>query len=162
MTQPAADGFLQAIQEILEAKTEAKTEKVMLYMQQNIPGYDWVGIYLMHISSQMLHLGPFAGAPTEHTQIPFGKGICGQVAASGKSYLSNDVAAEENYIACSITTKSELVVPVYSGDLLIAQIDIDSHTAANFNAVDEAFLLQLGAWLAPQLLHDYNTLNKTN
>lgn len=105
--------------------------------------YDWVGFYFMNHDTQKLHLGPYVGDPTDHTIIDFGKGICGQVAVSGETYLSADVNAEANYIACSINVRSEIVVPMYKEGRLIGQIDIDSHKVDRFKAEDEAFLKEI-------------------
>jgi GAF domain-containing protein len=85
-------------------------------------------------------LGPYAGAVTDHTVIPFGKGICGQVAESNQNFVVPDVQAQDNYIACSITVKSEIVVPLFVHGKNIGQIDIDSHVLDPFTAADERFL----------------------
>ena len=114
-------------------------------LKENIKHYDWVGFYFMNDEKQKLEIGPYAGEQTTHTSIPYGTGICGQVAVSGKSFLVPDVANEENYLACSIKTKAELVVPIYKGDVLVGQIDIDSHHHDPFTAADEAFLADLCA-----------------
>jgi L-methionine (R)-S-oxide reductase len=149
MTKTNLEVALQNIQNLIENQPENPVQGVMDWMHKNLPGYNWVGIYIMQHHTKTLHLGPFAGAPTDHTVIPFGKGICGQVALSGATHITGDVTAEDNYIACSIETKSEIVVPMYLNDQLIAQIDIDSHTADNFNALDEQLLTQVNAWLTP-------------
>lgn len=117
-------------------------------IQSEIEHYDWVGFYFMHHQSKKLHLGPYAGKPTDHTVIDFGSGICGQVALSGETYLSADVSAEENYIACSIDVKSEIVVPLYLKGKLIGQIDIDSNTAGAFGEEDHLFLSALNESIA--------------
>jgi L-methionine (R)-S-oxide reductase len=109
-------------------------------LQQTVPHYQWVGIYWMNDAEQALHLGPFAGAETEHRVIPYGRGICGQVALSGQTFEVPDVWAQDNYLACSMETKAELVVPIYRGTELIGQIDIDSHYLDPFKAEDEELL----------------------
>jgi GAF domain-containing protein len=88
----------------------------------------------------MLHLGPYAGDETEHTKIPYGKGICGQVAESHETFMVPDVRAQDNYIACSMKVKSEIVVPIMKAGKFVAQLDIDSHTANAFTDEDRAFL----------------------
>jgi len=85
-------------------------------------------------------LGPYVGAPTDHTIIPFGKGICGQVALSNKNFVVPDVSAQDNYIACSITVKAEIVIPIFVNGENIGQIDIDSNTPDPFTQDDERFL----------------------
>lgn len=139
----------QIIKNILAEKQEDSVQKVMDWMQKNLTGYNWVGIYVMDHKTKTLHLGPYAGAPTDHKEIPFGKGICGQVAVSGKTHITGDVSAEANYIACSIETKSEIVVPIYRDNQLVAQIDIDSHLPDAFDEVDEIFLSEVNLLLAP-------------
>jgi len=111
--------------------------------------FDWVGFYFADEKNRVLHLGPFSGEPTAHTSIPYGHGICGQVAVSGKTYVSPDVAAEANYIACSLTVRSEIVVPVLIDGKFVAQLDIDSHTPDAFTEADRRFLEQLCGALAP-------------
>ena len=91
----------------------------------------------------MLHLKAYSGTPTEHTSIPFGKGICGQVALSNENLLVPDVTAQDNYIACSLDVRSELVVPLFLEGENIGQIDIDSKTLNPFTKEDEAFLTEL-------------------
>lgn len=109
-------------------------------LKERVAHYQWVGIYWMNDAEQTLYLGPFAGAETEHTRIPYGRGICGQVAVSGTPFEVPDVWAQDNYLACSMETKSELVVPIYQGTRLIGQIDIDSHFLDPFGAEDHALL----------------------
>jgi len=135
--------------------------KVCELIHAEMEAYDWVGFYFMHHPSRKLHLGPYVGAPTDHTVIDFGKGICGQVAESGNSFLVEDVNAQSNYIACSIDVKSEIVVPLYQNGNLIAQIDIDSHIINRFQAEDEQFLTDVNKLLAqryPQLSSYINQL----
>ena len=87
-----------------------------------------------------MHLGLYVGAETDHTVIPFGKGICGQVAVSNQNFVVPDVAAQDNYIACSFTVKSEIVVPLFANGINIGQIDIDSNVLDPFTKADEKFL----------------------
>lgn len=109
-------------------------------LKSEVPHYDWVGFYFRNGSKEELKLGPYAGTPTDHTIIPFGKGICGQVAVSNKNFVVPDVKAQDNYIACSISVKSEIVVPLFVDGKNIGQIDIDSNTVDPFTASDERFL----------------------
>src|SRR5690606_15079806 len=98
-------------------------------LADEVPTFNWVGCYVADPSGkEELVLGPFVGASTDHTRIPFGKGICGQVALSHQTFVAQDVAAEENYLSCSIGVQSEIVVPIMKGDVFVAQLDIDSHT----------------------------------
>jgi GAF domain-containing protein len=109
-------------------------------LESHIAYYNWVGFYFRNGKKEELLLGPYVGEPTDHTIIPFGKGICGQVAVSNKNFVVPDVTAQDNYIACSITVKAEIVVPIFVNGENIGQIDIDSNTPDPFTEVDERFL----------------------
>jgi L-methionine (R)-S-oxide reductase len=109
-------------------------------LEENIDYYDWVGFYFRNGDKEELVLGPYAGDETDHTVIPFGRGICGQVAVSGKNFVVPDVQAQDNYIACSISVKSEIVVPLFVNGENIGQIDIDSDIIDAFTDLDERFL----------------------
>lgn len=109
-------------------------------LQTSIGHYDWVGFYFANHEAKTLHLKAYAGEETDHTVIPFGKGICGQVAVSNANFVVPDVKAQDNYIACSITVKAEIVVPLFKDGVNIGQIDIDSNTPDPFVAEDEQFL----------------------
>ena len=119
---------------------EDKLLKLCHLLRDNIDYYDWVGFYFHNSDKQELILGPYAGEPTDHTVIPFGKGICGQVAVSNQSFVVPDVLAQDNYIACSMTVKSEIVVPLFVNGNNIGQIDIDSEILDAFTEKDENFL----------------------
>lgn len=98
-------------------------------LADEVPTFNWVGFYLVADNTENeLVLGPYVGESTNHTRIPFGKGICGQVALSHQTFVSQDVQAEDNYLSCSIHVQSEVVVPILAGDEFVAQLDIDSHT----------------------------------
>jgi len=124
--------------EDLEVKD--RLTQVCELLEQNIPYYDWVGFYFKNWNKEELKLKSFAGEPTDHEIIPFGKGICGQVAVSNKNFVVPDVKAQNNYIACSIHVKAEIVIPLFVNGENIGQIDIDSHTADPFSHEDEVFL----------------------
>ena len=119
---------------------EEKLLKICQLLQDSIDYYNWVGFYFAKPEAKTLHLGPYVGAPTDHLIIPFGKGICGQVAVSNENFVVPDVTAQDNYIACSFTVKSEIVVPLFVKGKNIGQIDIDSHVLDPFTAADERFL----------------------
>lgn len=120
--------------------TDEKLQSICELLKETVPYYDWVGFYFRNGDKEELKLGPYAGAPTDHTIIPFGKGICGQVAVSNQNFVVPDVTAQDNYIACSITVKAEIVVPLFVNGKNIGQIDIDSNTPDPFSAEDERFL----------------------
>ena len=119
---------------------EEKLLKICELLSNSIAYYNWVGFYFANHETKTLHLGPYVGAETDHTVIPFGKGICGQVAVSNANFVVPDVAAQDNYIACSFTVKSEIVVPLFVNGENIGQIDIDSHVLNPFTEADERFL----------------------
>lgn len=114
--------------------------KICELLEANVNYYNWVGFYFKNGDKNELKLGPYVGEPTDHTIIPFGKGICGQVAVSNKNFVVPDVSAQDNYIACSITVKAEIVIPIFVNGENIGQIDIDSNTPDPFTEADERFL----------------------
>ena len=119
---------------------DEKLQAICQLLNENVAHYNWVGFYFANHENKTLHLGPYVGAETDHTIIPFGKGICGQVAESNANFVVPDVAAQDNYIACSLTVKSEIVVPLFVDGINIGQIDIDSHVLNPFTEDDERFL----------------------
>lgn len=119
---------------------EAKLQSICDVLRKEIAHYDWVGFYFHKEDEKVLELAQYAGNPTDHTIIPFGKGICGQVALSNQNFVVPDVKAQDNYIACSFTVKSEIVVPIFVNGQNIGQIDIDSETPDPFTEQDERFL----------------------
>jgi len=123
-----------------EKTVENRLTSICQLLSDNIDYYNWVGFYFKNGDKEELKLGPYVGEPTDHTIIPFGKGICGQVAVSNENFVVPDVAAQDNYIACSITVKAEIVVPLFKNGENIGQIDIDSDTPDPFTEEDEHFL----------------------
>lgn len=121
-------------------EVKERLQQICDLLKKHIPYYDWVGFYFKDGNKEELKLGPYAGEPTDHTIIPFGKGICGQVALSNENFVVPDVKAQDNYIACSINVKAEIVVPLFVNGENIGQIDIDSNTPDPFNSEDEDFL----------------------
>jgi len=130
-----------------EHTSNQKMTQICELLQATVNTYDWVGFYFSNPVEKTLHLKAFAGEPTDHTVIPFGKGICGQVAESNTNFIVPDVKAQDNYIACSIYVKSEIVIPLFKNGKNIGQIDIDSHTANAFTKEDE----QLLEWVNQQV-----------
>jgi len=127
---------------------DEKLQAICQLLNENVAHYNWVGFYFANHENKTLHLGPYVGAPTDHTVIPFGKGICGQVAVSNQNFVVPDVAAQDNYIACSFTVKSEIVVPLFVNGENIGQIDIDSNVLDPFTKEDEYFLEYVTAEIA--------------
>jgi GAF domain-containing protein len=138
--------FKELRQEIKDIVTKVsipaydRLQQICDLLKENVPYYDWVGFYFKNGDKDELKLGPYSGEPTDHTIIPFGKGICGQVALSNETFLVPNVKAQDNYIACSIDVKAEIVVPLFVDGENIGQIDIDSNTPDPFTAEDERFL----------------------
>lgn len=121
-------------------------------LRTEVEGYDWVGFYLVDPESERtLRLGPYAGEPTEHLLIPFGRGICGQAAERGETITVDDVSSEANYLACSLAVRSEIVVPVYHEGCLVGELDIDSHRKARFGLEDREFLEAVVSITAPRV-----------
>lgn len=123
-----------------ELSVEHRLTQLCELLKENISYYNWVGFYFKNGDKNELKLGPFAGEPTDHLIIPFGKGICGQVAVSNQNFVVADVKAQDNYIACSIHVKAEIVVPLFLNGENVGQIDIDSNTIDPFSEEDERFL----------------------
>ena len=121
----------------------ALLRKTVAVLHAAFPKYDWTGIYLVEGNDLVLH--NFHGAPSPHERIPIGQGICGAAVAEEQSIIVPDVNADPRYLACSIETKSEIVVPIYAGDTIIGEIDIDSHQVDVFQPHDERFLRRVAA-----------------
>ena len=134
-----------------QLSVEHRLEEICNVLRDNISYYNWVGFYFKNGDKNELKLSSYAGEPTDHTIIPFGKGICGQVAESNSNFVVPDVNAQDNYIACSITVKAEIVVPLFVNGKNIGQIDIDSNTIDPFTDKDERFLEFVNAEVAKVL-----------
>ncbi|RMH75339.1 MAG: GAF domain-containing protein [Calditrichaeota bacterium] len=119
----------------------AVLEQVCRLLHEAVDYYDWVGFYLVHPEREReLVLGPYVGDPTEHTRIPFGRGICGQAAERGETFVVQDVSREQNYLACSLAVKSEIVVPIFKDGRIVGELDIDSHRLSPFTEADREYL----------------------
>ncbi len=131
-----------AIQKIFSQKNtiDNKLQAVCDLLKKEKQFYDWVGFYFKNGNKKELKLAQFAGKPTEHVIIPFGKGICGQVAVSNQNFIVEDVTQQDNYISCGIDVRSEIVIPIFKNGENIGQIDIDSHTINAFNEDDTKLL----------------------
>ena len=118
-------------------------------LKSSLPGYDWVGVYVL--DSNELVLGPYAGKPSPHTHIPVGRGICGAAAAEKATIIVDDVNNDSRYLACSVETKSEIVVPIMRGDEVLGELDVDSDKLAAFGPADQELLESIAALLAERL-----------
>lgn len=119
---------------------EEKLQQICDFLASEISYYDWVGFYFKNGDKDELKLAQYNGEETEHTIIPFGKGICGQVAVSNQNFVVQDVKEQTNYISCGWKVKSEIVIPIFVNNENIGQIDIDSHTVNPFTTKDEELL----------------------
>jgi L-methionine (R)-S-oxide reductase len=111
---------------------------IVALLHEKSTRYNWVGFYMLEKDGNrdVLVLGPFKGAITPHTRIPLDQGICGAAASTGKTVVVDDVNSDARYLACSVETKSEIVVPVCVHGKVVGELDIDSHFAAAFGSGD--------------------------
>jgi GAF domain-containing protein len=114
-------------------------EAIVKLLNNTVPTYSWVGIYVVEGTDLVLDAwsGP---AATEHTRIPVGKGVCGYAAKSGRTEIVSDVSKDPRYLQCFLSTKSEIVVPVTVQGSVVGEIDIDSDQLDAFSSVDREFL----------------------
>jgi len=124
-------------------------DKIAAALHENFPHY--TGVYIYLLEGETLVLGPYRGRPTEHMHIPIGKGICGRAARVKHTVVVDDVNADAEYIACSLQTRSEIVVPILLGDEVLGEIDIDSDIPSAFDARDRAFLEEIARLVASKV-----------
>lgn len=136
---PIANKIEEVRREVSELAQSAPTasdlmQKMVKVLHERVLKYNWVGFYLLEPGAQppMLVLGAFEGAMTPHTRIPLNQGICGAAASSGHTVVVDDVSKDPRYLACSLETKSEIVVPVFAHGKVVGELDIDSHFPAAF------------------------------
>lgn len=129
------------------AAFDALLERAVDLIHHSHPRFHWTGIYEL-FPDDVLRLGAFLGAPTDHVFISVGRGVCGSAVAERCDKNVPDVSKEPNYLACSSATKSELVVLIRKGDTIFAQIDIDSHDVDAFDAQTEREVRVVADWLA--------------
>jgi GAF domain-containing protein len=147
---PPDDTLAGRVRSAIDAETDAtRAMERAVALLKEIPHYTWVGIYLL--DGNELVLGPFLGKPSPHTRIPLGRGICGAAATEKATIVVDDVNADPRYLACSLDTKSEIVVPILHGAEVLGEIDIDSDRPAAFGGGDRALLESVAAILAPRL-----------
>jgi len=127
------------IKELDGLSFEHRMKRTVAFLDKYIEHYNWTGFYLSD-GENYLVLGPYVGEPTEHTRIPFGRGICGQAAETRNVFLVPDVTKESNYLSCSPKTKSEIVLPLIKEERVIGELDIDSHFQNSFFDSDREFL----------------------
>jgi L-methionine (R)-S-oxide reductase len=143
---------LNALASTSSSAQELMTSIVKLFHQELLK-YNWVGFYMLEKdgASDVLVLGPFRGTMTPHTRIPLNQGICGAAASTGKTIIVDDVSSDLRYLACSLETKSEIVVPIFVHKKVVGELDIDSHFLAAFTPDDrrlcEHAATLVGRWL---------------
>ena len=138
------DAGKKLIEIILENEESRILNDVVDFLYKNFDKYSWVGIYIVH--GDTLILGPWKGKQaTEHIQIPIGSGVCGSAAKSGKTNLVSDVNKDDRYLACFVSTCSEIVVPIKKKGEVIGEIDIDSDVTNAFNNKDAIFLEKIAS-----------------
>src|ERR1700720_2471563 len=117
----------------------ALMQEICNLLHERVLKYGWVGFYMLEPGTQppVLVLETFVGAMTPHTRIPLNQGICGAAASSGKTIVVDDVSKDPRYLACSLETKSEIVVPVFVKNQVAGELDIDSHFSAAFGVEDQ-------------------------
>jgi L-methionine (R)-S-oxide reductase len=130
--------------EVLKLSDRAETglelmQQICELLHQRMLKYNWVGFYMLEpgAAPPVLVLGPFVGAMTPHTRIPLNEGICGAAASTGQTVVVDDVSKDPRYLACSVETKSEIVVPIFVHSKIVGELDIDSHFPAAFAAEDQ-------------------------
>jgi putative methionine-R-sulfoxide reductase with GAF domain len=150
----AAPSLLNEIDRVvaIPGTLEDHLDQVVALLFDRVGSYTWVGVYLM--DGNELALGPFRGKPSPHTRIPLNKGICGAAASQKQTVIVPDVNADPRFLACSLETRSEIVVPIMDGQTCLGEIDIDSDEPDAFDDIDRLFLeavaLRLAHLLAPR------------
>lgn len=139
--------FLEIRRQALQLSSESGSadklmEKITTLLNAQMLKYNWVGFYMLDSSSNPpdLVLGHYKGAMTPHTRIPLHQGICGAAASSGKTVVVDDVHKDARYLACSLETKSEIVVPIFVNGKVVGELDIDSHFPAAFTPEDRGLV----------------------
>src|SRR6187401_1448813 len=142
---------LEAVDAVVAGGGDARMmmDGVVDVLKERVPHYTWVGIYLLEGTE--LVLGPYRGKPSPHTRIPLGRRICGAAATEKATIIVDDVNADPRYLACSIETRSEIVVPIMRGDTVLGEIDVDSDGVAAFGQKDRELLETLARALAAKI-----------
>jgi L-methionine (R)-S-oxide reductase len=151
-------GALEAVDRILNRESEADEvlRQTVDVLHERFAHYSWVGIYF--VEGDDLVLGPWKGPQaTEHVRIPVGQGVCGAAAASGVTEVVDDVNADERYLACFASTRSEIVVPIAYEGRVVGEIDIDSDEPGAFGAEDRAFLERVALLISAHTLVGWDT-----
>src|SRR3954466_12767172 len=148
---PSHDDVLTTIRRQIDQEPDAARAMTAAVrtLKTSMPDYSWVGIYVL--DGNELVLGPFEGKPSPHTHIPLGRGICGAAAAEKATIIVDDVNADPRYLACSVDTRSEIVVPIMKDGDVFGEFDIDGNRRAAFGPDDLRLLEPIAALLADRL-----------
>jgi GAF domain-containing protein len=143
--------ILDSIRSLTSSAPDATSllAEVVSLLRRERPHYHWVGVYLLQGGE--LVLGPYLGKPTPHRRIPLNQGICGAAASTGQTVIVDDVNADPRYLACSLETRSEIVVPIQQQGRVLGEIDIDSDQPAAFTLLDRELLEAVAALLAEKI-----------
>jgi L-methionine (R)-S-oxide reductase len=148
----------EVINELDRMASEARSAddlmaKIVTFLHERMLKYNWVGFYMIEKSTAapVLVLGHFEGAMTPHTRIPLNQGICGAAASSGHTVVVDDVHNDSRYLACSIETKSEIVVPLFVNGNVVGELDIDSHFPAAFTPEDRQLVEHCAALVGKRM-----------
>jgi len=141
---------------ISASSADSLMKNVVALLHEKLTRYNWVGFYMLEKEGDhdILLLGPFKGTMTPHTRIPLNQGICGAAASSGKTIVVDDVSSDSRYLACSLETKSEIVVPIFAHGKVAGELDIDSHFHAAFGP-DDRKLCEHAAALVGKFLEQH-------
>ena len=152
-----ASDLIPALDTLARSATsaEALMKSIVALLHEKLTRYNWVGFYMLEKDADILALGPFQGTMTPHTRIPLNQGICGAAASTGKTVVVDDVNADSRYLACSLETKSEIVVPVFVHGKVAGELDIDSHFLAAFGP-DDRKLCEHAAALLGKFLESHS------
>ena len=133
-------------------------QRMVKLLQHRMLKYNWVGFYMLEQGAQppMLVLSAFEGAMTPHTRIPLNEGICGAAASSGRMIVVDDVSKDPRYLACSLETKSEIIVPIFVHGKVAGELDIDSHFPAAFSLEDQNLVQHCAALVGKKLENSHS------
>jgi len=144
----------QLIDNVRIAIANLKTEKEILHeaaslIDQFSEGFNWTGFYMLR--DGVLEVGPYIGPVTEHVRIELNRGICGAAASQKKSVIVDDVKNDSRFLACSLSTRSEIVVPLMDGETVLGEIDIDSDQPGHFTPDDRTMLEEIARIVVDRL-----------
>ena len=150
-TRQVSAAVMKELEEYARAAYSAKDlmTKIVNCLNERMLKYNWVGFYMIERGAagrdDMLVLGPFVGAMTPHTRIPLHQGLCGAAASTGKTVVVDDVKSDPRYLACSVETQSEIVVPIFVKGTVVGELDIDSHFPSAFASQDRELVERCAA-----------------